>query len=49
MLCWTTKTFPSCPIGFWNDPDGVSPFDANNPLPLREEIVGGFRVVNRAQ
>jgi uncharacterized repeat protein (TIGR01451 family) len=32
---------------FWNDPDGLSPFDANNPLPLREEIIGGFQVINR--
>jgi len=32
---------------FWNDPDGVTPFDADNPLPLREEIVGGFQIINR--
>lgn len=32
---------------FWNDPDGVTPFDAENPLPLREEIIGGFQVINR--
>jgi len=32
---------------FWNDPDGLSPFDATNPLPLREEIINGFQIVNR--
>ncbi len=32
---------------FWNDPDGVTPFDAENPLPLREEIIGGFQITSR--
>ncbi len=32
---------------FWNDPDGITPFDAENPLPVREEIIGGFRITSR--
>jgi len=31
---------------FWNDPDGVTPFDAENPLPLREDIIGGFQIIS---
>jgi uncharacterized repeat protein (TIGR01451 family) len=32
---------------FWNDPNGESPWPQDeNPLPLREDIINGFRVVS---